>query len=435
MRMVDLILKKRAKKALSREEIEWFIQGFTKGEIPDYQVSGLMMAVYFQGMEMEETVDLVQAMIDSGDVIDLSGIAGEKVDKHSTGGVGDKTSIVLGPMVAACGVPVAKLSGRGLGHTGGTLDKLESFAGFKVELEMAEFIRNVNEVGIAIVSQTANLVPADKKLYALRDVTGTVENVSLIAGSIMSKKLASGAGGIVLDVKTGSGAFMKTYAEAFGLAKAMVEIGNRMGRRTVALVSDMNQPLGNMVGNAMEIKEAIETLKGNGPADLLELCLALGAEMLVAAKRVSTVKEGRVLLQEAIASGAALEKLKDLVRAQGGDPGQVDSPESLPAAHSSMVVESPRDGFVSGLMADHVGQASMLLGAGRETKSSQIDLGAGIELKAKVGDAVTAGQPLAILYANDGSRLEAAGQHLLESYHFSDSPVQPRSLIYGKIDH
>lgn len=434
MRMVDLILRKRAGNALTEEEIRWFVQGFTDGKIPDYQVSALMMAIYFKGMDMEETVHLVQAMIDSGDVIDLSAIRGEKVDKHSTGGVGDKTSIVLGPMVAACGVPVAKLSGRGLGHTGGTLDKLESFSGFQVELTMDQFVRNVNEYGIALVSQTANLVPADKKLYALRDVTGTVENISLIAGSIMSKKLASGAGGIVLDVKTGSGAFMKDEGAARQLAQAMVEIGQRMGRKTVALISDMDQPLGNAVGNALEVKEAIQALKGEGPADLMELCLALGAEMLMVAGNVGSTEEGRAKLEAQIASGAALEKLKDLIQAQGGDPNQVDAPGTLPRAGMEVQIYSPEQGYISRLQADQVGLASMMLGAGRETKDSKINLGAGIWLHAKPGDYLEKGQLLAELHGEDQEQISEAAEALLKAYSFVGQPPAPRPIVLGRID-
>lgn len=434
MKMVDLILKKRSGKALSPAEIQWFIEGYTNSEIPDYQVSALMMAVYFQGMNKEETIELVKAMIASGDVVDVSEIAGTKVDKHSTGGVGDKTSIVLGPMVAACGVPLAKLSGRGLGHTGGTLDKLESFSGFKVELDMNSFIRNVNDHGIAIASQTANLVPADKRLYALRDVTGTVENRSLIAGSIMSKKLASGADAIVLDVKTGSGAFMQETPAAFDLAQAMVEIGVNMGRRCVAVVSDMDQPLGRAIGNALEVKEAIASLNGQGPQDLMDLCMELGAHMLILGDVATTIEEAKAMLQASIDNGTALGKLKALVTAQGGDSSQVDHPDTLPGASHQFSLVAEQDGFVQGLEAITVGKASMQLGAGRETKASEIDLGAGILLHKKVGDQVKKGDVLAELFTNDAERLAGAEASLRKAYLIGDQAVEARPLVHGIVN-
>ncbi|MBK9449509.1 MAG: pyrimidine-nucleoside phosphorylase [Bacteroidetes bacterium] len=433
MRMVDLILKKREGEVLTTAEIQWMVKGFTSGEIPDYQVSALMMAIFFKGMEGEETQALVEAMIHSGDTIDLSGIQGIKVDKHSTGGVGDKTSIVLGPMVAAVGVPVGKLSGRGLGHTGGTLDKLESFTGFTIEMGMDAFIRNVNQIGIAIAGQTANLVPADKKLYALRDVTGTVENVSLIAGSIMSKKLAAGCDAIVLDVKTGSGAFMKTVEDSFELAREMVKIGERMGKRTVAFVTDMSQPLGFAVGNALEIQEAIATLRGQGPEDLHELCLTLGSAMVMLGGKAETLEEARTLLEATITSGSALRKLRELVVAQGGDGSQVDHPETLPGAQHSQELLADRDGFVVDLVALQVGHASMLLGAGRATKDSIIDLGAGILLHKKVGDAVRKGDSLATLYANDGALIAGATEELRHAYVLGDVRVDAPRLILGRV--
>ncbi len=433
MRMVDLILKKREGKVLNTAEIQWMVKGFTSGEIPDYQVSALMMAIFFKGMEGEETQALVEAMIHSGDTIDLSGIQGIKVDKHSTGGVGDKTSIVLGPMVAAVGVPVGKLSGRGLGHTGGTLDKLESFTGFTIEMGMDAFIRNVNQIGIAIAGQTANLVPADKKLYALRDVTGTVENVSLIAGSIMSKKLAAGCDAIVLDVKTGSGAFMKTVEDSFELAREMVKIGERMGKRTVAFVTDMSQPLGFAVGNALEIQEAIATLRGQGPEDLHELCLTLGSAMVMLGGKAETLEEARTLLEATITSGSALRKLRELVVAQGGDGSQVDHPETLPGAKHQLELLADRDGFVVDLVALQVGHASMLLGAGRATKDSIIDLGAGILLHKKVGDAVRKGDSLATLYANDAALIAGAAEELRHAYVLGDVRVDAPRLILGRV--
>jgi pyrimidine-nucleoside phosphorylase len=431
--MVDLILKKRDGEALSPAEIDWMIQGFTSGEIPDYQVSALMMAIYFKGMQSEETQNLVRAMIESGDTIDLSGIAGIKVDKHSTGGVGDKTSIVLAPMVAAAGVPVGKLSGRGLGHTGGTLDKLESFTGFQIEMDMADFIKNVNEIGIAIAGQTANLVPADKKLYALRDVTGTVENVSLIAGSIMSKKLAAGCDAIVLDVKTGSGAFMKTVEDSFELAREMVRIGELMGKKTVAFVTDMDQPLGFAIGNALEVKEAIDTLKGQGPEDLHEICLQLGAAMVMLGGKADTLESARAILEETIRSGSALNKLRELVAAQGGDASMVDDPSKLPGAKYSYELKALRAGWVSSLDSMAVGHASMLLGAGRETKDSIIDLGAGIVLRKKPGNAVAQGEVLAILYANDQSKFDGAAAELQAGYTIGDSEPAMAPLVLGRV--
>jgi pyrimidine-nucleoside phosphorylase len=433
MRMVDLILKKRDGGSLSPAEIDWMIQGFTSGAIPDYQVSALMMAIYFKGMQPVETQNLVRAMIESGDTIDLSGIAGIKVDKHSTGGVGDKTSIVLAPMVAAAGVPVGKLSGRGLGHTGGTLDKLESFAGFKIEMEMEDFIRNVNTIGIAIAGQTANLVPADKKLYALRDVTGTVENVSLIAGSIMSKKLAAGCDAIVLDVKTGSGAFMKTVEDSFELAREMVRIGELMGKKTVAFVTDMDQPLGYAIGNALEIKEAIATLKGEGPDDLHEICLQLGAAMVMLGGKADTIESARAILEETIRSGAALAKLRELVAAQGGDATMVDDPSKLPSTQYEYDLKATHAGWVASLDSMRVGHASMLLGAGRETKDSIIDLGAGIVLRKKPGDRVELGDVLAVLYANVEAKFAGAAEELAEGYVIGDVEVAAAPLVLGKV--
>lgn len=433
MRMYDLILKKRSGEVLSPGEIQWFIEGYVAGDIPDYQVSALMMAIYFRGMNPKETIELVKAMIASGDTIDLSGIAGRKVDKHSTGGVGDKTSIVLAPMVAAAGVPIGKLSGRGLGHTGGTLDKLEAFAGFQIEMSLPKFVKNVNDIGVAIAGQTANLVPADKKLYALRDVTATVENLSLIAGSIMSKKLASGCDAIVLDVKTGSGAFMKTAEQAFELAGEMVNIGTELGRETVALITDMEQPLGRAVGNAIEVREAIDTLRGEGPADLLEICLALGANMLLLGGGADSIDSAREKLVQTIEDGSALAKLRELVAAQGGDARAVDDPGLLPGAKHLMDLKSPSAGYVDRLVAEEVGIASMMLGAGRETKDSTIDMGAGILLHRKVGEPVREGEALATLYTNYPARMEEAHARLLAAYSLSPAPPEGRPLIFGRV--
>ena len=400
MRVVDLIEKKQAGLALSQEEINFLIAGYTDGTIPDYQMSALAMAIYFQGMTEEEASYLTMAMVKSGDEIDLSAIHGVKVDKHSTGGVGDTTTLVLAPLVAACGVPVAKMSGRGLGHTGGTTDKLEAIPGFSVTLLPQDFIDHVNRYKIAVVGQSGNLTPADKKLYALRDVTGTVQSIPLIASSIMSKKIAAGADAIVLDVKTGEGAFMKTLEDAEALAHTMVKIGHQVGRKTLAVISDMSQPLGYMIGNALEVKEAIQTLQGQGPEDLTELCLVLGGQMLLAANRVASLEEGKALLQEQIDSGRALEVFKTFLANQGGDTRIVDNPDLLPQARYQIPLLAQSSGVVSQWVADEVGVAAMMLGAGRETKEDIIDPAVGIELCAKVGDPIQEGQPLAILHSN-----------------------------------
>lgn len=400
MRMVDIIEKKRDGQTLTKEEIEFFIEGYTNGDIPDYQASSLAMAIFFQDMNEEERAALTMAMVNSGDVIDLSKINGIKVDKHSTGGVGDTTTLVLAPLVAAVGVPVAKMSGRGLGHTGGTIDKLESIDGFHVEISEADFIKLVNEDQVAVIGQTGNLTPADKKLYALRDVTGTVNSIPLIASSIMSKKIAAGADAIVLDVKTGNGAFMKTLEDAEALAHAMVSIGNNVGRNTMAIISDMSQPLGRAIGNALELKEAIDTLNGQGPEDLTELVLTLGSQMVVLAERANTLEEARQLLNEAIENGSALDKFKTFLENQGGDASVVDSPELLPTAEYQIDYKAKSSGVVSELIANEIGVASMMLGAGRQTKEDDIDLSVGIVLNKKVGDKVNVGESLLTIHSN-----------------------------------
>lgn len=400
MRMVDIIEKKRDGQTLTKEEIEFFIEGYTNGDIPDYQASSLAMAIFFQDMNEEERAALTMEMVNSGDVIDLSKINGIKVDKHSTGGVGDTTTLVLAPLVAAVGVPVAKMSGRGLGHTGGTIDKLESIDGFHVEISEADFIKLVNEDQVAVIGQTGNLTPADKKLYALRDVTGTVNSIPLIASSIMSKKIAAGADAIVLDVKTGNGAFMKTLEDAEALAHAMVSIGNNVGRNTMAIISDMSQPLGRAVGNALELKEAIDTLNGQGPEDLTELVLTLGSQMVVLAERANTLEEARQLLNEAIENGSALDKFKTFLENQGGDASVVNSPELLPTAEYQIDYKAKSSGVVSELIANEIGVASMMLGAGRQTKEDDIDLSVGIVLNKKVGDNVNVGESLLTIHSN-----------------------------------
>ncbi|WP_368651116.1 pyrimidine-nucleoside phosphorylase [Bacillus inaquosorum] len=400
MRMVDIIIKKQNGKELTTEEIQFFVNGYTDGSIPDYQASALAMAIFFQDMSDRERADLTMAMVNSGETIDLSAIEGIKVDKHSTGGVGDTTTLVLAPLVAALDVPVAKMSGRGLGHTGGTIDKLEAIDGFHVELTKDEFIKLVNRDKVAVIGQSGNLTPADKKLYALRDVTGTVNSIPLIASSIMSKKIAAGADAIVLDVKTGAGAFMKTEEDAAELAKAMVRIGNNVGRQTMAVISDMSQPLGFAIGNALEVKEAIDTLKGEGPEDLHELVLTLGSQMVVLAKKSNTLDEARAKLEEVMKNGKALEKFKDFLKNQGGDSSIVDDPSKLPQAAYQIDVPAKEAGVVSEIVADEIGVAAMLLGAGRATKEDEIDLAVGIMLRKKVGDKVEKGEPLVTLYAN-----------------------------------
>lgn len=429
MRMYDLIEKKRDGYELEKEEIQYMISEYTRGNIPDYQMSAFLMAVYFKGMSRRETLDLTMAMRNSGDILDLSGIAGKKVDKHSTGGVGDKTSLIVGPMVAACGVPVAKMSGRGLGHTGGTIDKLESFAGYSTNLPEEKFIENVNRIKIAIAGQTANLAPADKKIYALRDVTATVDNISLIASSIMSKKLASGADAIVLDVKTGSGAFMKEEKDAITLAQEMVNIGNGAGKDTIAIITDMDQPLGYAVGNALEVKEAIETLDGNGPDDLMELCYVLGSYMLVAAGKAEDTDTARRMLEKVIQDKSALAKLAELIEAQGGDKNQVYETEKLPKASIVMEVPYEKSGFVEKIDTSDIGAVSLILGGGRETKESSIDLSVGVVLHKKVGDKVEEGESIATLYANDLEQLAEAKEKLLSAFYVTVTPAKSQPLI------
>ncbi|KIL48990.1 pyrimidine-nucleoside phosphorylase [Jeotgalibacillus alimentarius] len=429
MRMVDIIEKKRNGQELSTEEINFVIEGYTNETIPDYQVSALLMAIYFEGMSQSERADLTMAMVESGDQIDLSAIEGIKVDKHSTGGVGDTTTLILGPLVAAVGVPVAKMSGRGLGHTGGTIDKLEAVPGFHVELSSDEFTRLVNEEKLAVIGQSGNLTPADKKLYALRDVTATVNSIPLIASSIMSKKIAAGADAIVLDVKTGAGAFMKDEAQARELAEAMVKIGNNVGRQTMAVISDMSQPLGFAIGNALEVKEAIDTLKGEGPEDLTELCLVLGSHMVVLSEKAKTHEEARKMLEDAIDSGEALNRFKAFLKGQGGDASVVDDPAKLPQAEHKIELPAKSSGKVSRIIADNVGTAAMWLGAGRATKESEIDLAVGLMLKKKVGDEVKEGESLVTIYANDLSEVEKVKAKLYESIEVSSEGHAPALIV------
>lgn len=432
MRMVDIIEKKRDGHRLSKEEINFFVNGYTNDTIPDYQVSALTMAIFFQGMTEEETADLTMAMVQSGEQIDLKAIEGIKVDKHSTGGVGDTTTLVLGPLVAAVGVPVAKMSGRGLGHTGGTIDKLEAVKGFHVEIENEEFVKLVNENKLAVIGQSGNLTPADKKLYALRDVTASVNSIPLIASSIMSKKIAAGADAIVLDVKTGAGAFMKTLDDSIELANAMVQIGHHVGRETMAVISDMSQPLGFAIGNALEVKEAIDTLKGEGPADLTELCLTLGSQMVYLAKKASSIDEARKMLEDAIASGMALQTFKTFLQSQGGDANVVDQPSLLPQAKYTIELEAKVDGYLSEMVADEIGTAAMLLGAGRATKDSEIDLAAGLVLHKKIGDKVTAGESLLTIHSNF-EEVDHIKTKLYENITISAERVESPVLIHKVI--
>ena len=430
MRMYDIIMNKRNGLELSKEEIEYFVSGFTKGDIPDYQASALLMAIYFNKMNKRETKDLTLAMANSGDVLSLDKIEGIKVDKHSTGGVGDKTTILLAPLVASCGIPVAKMSGRGLGHTGGTIDKLESFKGFSVNLPEEKFIENVNKYKIALVAQTGHLAPADKKIYALRDVTATVENMSLIASSIMSKKIASGADAIVLDVKVGEGAFMKTPRDARALAQEMVDIGNSVGRKTIAIISDMNQPLGYAIGNSLEVIEAINTLKGKGPSDLLELTLTLGSYMLILGKKASSFDEGYKMLLQNIKNKKALEKLKEFVKIQGGDERYIDDTNLFKKASYIIEVKAKTSGIVSKIHAEKVGLIAMELGAGRVTKESKIDLSVGIVLNKKCKDKVNKGETLAYIHANNKEEGEKALEKLINAIEIKDSLKDNTPLIY-----
>ncbi|MGD6853488.1 pyrimidine-nucleoside phosphorylase [Bacillus infantis] len=432
MRMVDLIEKKRDGKELSSEEIQFIIKGYTDGSIPDYQISALTMAIFFQGMTENERADLTMSMVESGDRIDLSKIEGIKVDKHSTGGVGDTTTLVLGPLVAAVGVPVAKMSGRGLGHTGGTIDKLEAVEGFHVEIENEEFIKLVNQNKIAVIGQSGNLTPADKKLYALRDVTATVDSIPLIASSIMSKKIAAGADAIVLDVKTGAGAFMKTLDDSRELAKAMVRIGNNVGRKTMAVISDMSQPLGYAIGNALEVKEAIDTLRGEGPEDLTELCLVLGSHMVVLAEKAETPAQAREMLEQAIKDGSALEAMKTFLSSQGGDASVVDDPSRLPQAEYVYELDAKEDGYVSEIVADAVGTAAMVLGAGRATKESEIDLAVGLMLRKKIGDTVSKGESLATIYSNFED-VEEVKERLYRNIKIKAAKVDAPVLVHEEI--
>jgi len=430
MRMYDLIMKKRDGGVLTKEEIDFIISSYTKDYLPDYQMSALAMAIYFRGMTPEETAHLTMAMAYSGDVMDLSAIKGIKVDKHSTGGVADTTTLVLAPMVAACGAPVAKMSGRGLGHTGGTIDKLESIPGMRIELSEEEFIDNVNKYGIAIIGQTKNLTPADKKLYALRDVTATVDSIPLIASSVMSKKIAAGADAIVLDVKVGRGAFMKDLESAKALAKLMVDIGNSVGRKTVAHVTNMDYPLGLAIGNALEIIEAVQVLKGHGSKDLLEVCMLLGSDMLQIAGVAKDDTEARAKLKEALDSGKALQKFKEFIKAQGGDERVVDDFSLLPQAKYVRPWIADRDVYIKDMMALDLGLVAMKLGAGREKKEDKIDLAVGIMLGGKVGDIVRKGEPIATIYANDEGKAEWALNEIKKYILLSDEPVERPTLIF-----
>ncbi len=432
MRMVDLIVKKRDGLTLTKDEIDYMIQQYTDEQIPDYQMATMMMAIYFQGMTTEERVYLTEAMVASGDQIDLSAIEGIKVDKHSTGGVGDSTTLIIAPLVAAVGVPVAKMSGRGLGHTGGTLDKLEAIPGFKVELDSSDFINLVNKNKVAVIGQSGNLTPADQKLYALRDVTATVNAIPLIASSIMSKKIASGADAIVLDVKTGSGAFMKELDDAIALAEAMVEIGSGAGRQTMAIISDMSQPLGFAVGNALEVKEAIATLKGEGPADLTELSLTLASQMVFLAEKADSIEQAREKLLAVIESGEAIAKLKVFIESQGGDPNVVDQPNRLPQADFQFEVKSNEAGYVSEIIADQIGIAASMLGAGRTTKDSEIDLAVGIVLVKKVGDSVEQDDTLAIIHSNKEQN-QTITEKIQEAFHIQAEEIKQNPLIYQMI--
>ncbi|HAQ4787522.1 TPA: pyrimidine-nucleoside phosphorylase [Enterococcus faecium] len=431
MRMVDLIEKKRDGNELSKEEIEYIVTNYTNGKIPDYQVSALLMAIFYQDMTNEEITNLTLAIANSGDVIDLSSLEGIKVDKHSTGGVGDTTTLILAPLVASVGVTVAKMSGRGLGYTGGTLDKLEAIPGFQIELSDEEFVRIVNESKVAVIGQSGNLAPADKKLYALRDVTATVDSLPLIASSIMSKKIAAGADAIVLDVTTGDGAFMKNIEDARRLAKTMTSIGKLANRETVAVISDMSEPLGEAIGNSLEVVEAIETLQGNGPEDLVEMCYALGSQMVVLAGKAKTTDEARTLLQEALESGKALAKFKEMIQNQGGDPAIVEHPERILTARYTMELPAKQSGVVSKIVANELGIAAMMLGAGRKTKEEDIDHAVGLKLHKKIGDTVTKGESLLTIHSND-EEITSVIELLYKNIEIGESAMKP-TLIHDII--
>lgn len=432
MRMYDLIMKKRNGEALTEQEIQYMIREYVAGEIPDYQMSVFLMAVYFKGMTEEETLAMTQAVAHSGEMVDLSGIEGVKVDKHSTGGVGDKTTMIIAPIVAACGVKVAKMSGRGLGHTGGTVDKLESIPGLHTSLSREDFFNVVNQTGLSVIGQSGNLAPADKKLYALRDVTATVDSIPLIAVSIMSKKLAAGNDCILLDVKTGSGAFMKSIDDSIALAKEMVAIGENAGRKTVALITDMDIPLGHNIGNSLEVIEAVETLKGNGPEDLTEVCVHLASNMLFLAGK-GTLEECRSLVREVIANGEALKRLAAMVEAQGGDSSVIFDTDKFEKAAYQHEVLAKKSGYITFMDTESCGIASAMLGAGRETKDSQIDFAAGIILKKKVGDYVEAGEPMAVFYADKEELFAAAELRYQAAVTIEDEKANETPLVYARV--
>ena len=433
MRMYDIIMKKRNGFPLTKEEIYYFVDGFTNGTIPDYQASALLMAIYFQHMNYEETLNLTMAMADSGEHLDLSGISGIKADKHSTGGVGDKTTLVLAPMVAAVGVKTAKMSGRGLGHTGGTIDKLESFPGFSTTLSQEQFVKNVNDIGLAVTGQTGNITPADKKIYALRDVTGTVDNISLIASSIMSKKLAAGADVIVLDVKTGNGAFMKNIEDATELAKTLVDIGNGAGKKTYAVISEMNEPLGYAIGNSLEVIEAIDTLKGNGPRDLYNLCIELGSLMVAASDQNISLEQAKQILKKTIEDGSAYRKFKEFIESQGGNPSDVDNCHDLIKVNQVLDIKSFQSGYIAGIQTENIGNAVMMLGGGRQKKDDSIDHSVGVVLKKKVGKQVKEGETLATLYINNTDNLDTVLGLIENSFIISEEKIKEPELIKGII--
>lgn len=433
MRAVDIILKKRDNLELSKEEIHFIIDGYVKGTIPDYQISALLMAICFNGLSNDERVNLTYEMLNSGEQIDLSSIDGICVDKHSTGGVGDKTTLVIGPILSACGLKLAKMSGRGLGHTGGTLDKLESIPGLTVSVSPEDFLKQVTEIGIAVVGQTANITPADKKLYALRDVTGTVESVGLIASSIMSKKLASGAKYILLDVKVGDGAFMKDLESARTLARAMVDIGNSCGRKTVAMITDMDEPLGEAVGNSIEVIEAIETLKGNGPTKFTELCYELSATLLQMAGVCESKDDAISMVEEVLSSGKALEQLKLLIKYQGGNPGVIDDYGLFPKCSKVIEIKAPNSGYVSKIKTEQIGVAAMLLGAGRMTKDDNVDLAVGLKILKHVGDYVLKDDIIALAYVNEKGA-ESVTDEVLKAYSFTAEEISKNKIILDKVE-